>query len=86
MKRYSVLLASFFLAGCAMTPENQRIWAEVLQSAAQGVNQANQDLRRGMEENNRQNPYQQIPSIAPRQVNCTTTYNSLMRAYETQCQ
>jgi hypothetical protein len=85
MKKFNTLLLTLLLTGCSMTPENQKIWAEVLNSAADGVNKSNKELRRSMQENNRQNNIYMQP-IAPMPVNCFTTYNSLMRAYETRCQ
>ena len=85
MKKFTTLFLIVLLTGCSMTPENQRIWGEVIGSDGAGVNQANQELRRGMQENNRQNNMYMQP-IAPMPMNCFTTYNSLMREYETRCQ
>jgi hypothetical protein len=78
------LLLTLLLTGCSMTPENQKIWAEVLQSGADGIHKANEELRRSMQENNRQNNIY-MQRIAPREMTCYTTYSAFLRSYETRC-
>lgn len=84
-----VLTLATFLAGCSLTPEQSQALGEALaagmHSGGQAMHQGAQRLNQQMHEQNLQNSRNMQP-IAPLPMNCSTTYNSFMRAYETRCQ
>jgi len=73
------------LTGCSLTPEQAQALAAGMQSAGQGLSQEAAQMRQQMYQQNQQNSIYMQP-IAPLPMNCFTTYNTLMRAYETRCQ
>ena len=79
-----VLALATFLTGCSLTPEQAQALAAGMQSAGQGLSQEATQMRQQMYQQNQQNNINMQP-IAPMPLNCFTTYNSLMRAYETRC-
>jgi hypothetical protein len=85
MKKYLALMLLVFLTGCGMTPEQRMALAEAMNSAGQGMYQGAQQLNQRIHEQNLQNS-RTLQPIAPVPVTCFTTYNSLMREYETRCQ
>jgi hypothetical protein len=82
--KFIVLTLAAFLAGCSLTPEQAQALAAGMHSAGQGLSQEAAQMRQQMYQQNQQNNMNMRP-IAPMPVNCFTTYNSLMRAYETRC-
>lgn len=83
MKRL-LLIASLVVAlvGCADTPQNRELWqgiASGMNSAADAQNKRTESIRESLRQQAAQ-PVQQ-----PRQTNCTTSYNSLFKQYETVC-
>lgn len=80
-----VLALATFLAGCSLTPEQAQALAAGMHSAGQGLSQEAAQMRQQMHQQNQQNSIYMQP-IAPLPMNCFTTYNTLMRAYETRCQ
>jgi len=83
--KFIVFALVTFLAGCSLTPEQARALAAGMQSAGQGLSQEAVQMRQQMYQQNQQNSIYMQP-IAPLPVNCFTTYNTLMRVYETRCQ
>jgi hypothetical protein len=83
--KFIVFTLATFLAGCSLTPEQAQALASGMHSAGQGLSQEAAQMRQQMYQQN-QNSYQQMPRIAPMPTTCSTTYNSMMRAYETRCQ
>jgi hypothetical protein len=82
--KYIALTLVAFLAGCSLTPEQAQALAAGMHSAGQGLSQEAAQMRQQMYQQNQRNSINMQP-IAPMPMNCTTTYNSLMRAYETRC-
>jgi len=79
--KFLVLTLVTFLAGCSLTHEEKQALAASMHSAGQAMHQETQ--RMIYQSQNQQNI---IQPIAPIPMNCFTTYNSMMRAYETRCQ
>jgi hypothetical protein len=84
MKLLSLVFA-LLLTGCSLTPEQAQAIAAGMHSAGQGLSQEAAQMRQQMYQQNQQNSTYMQP-IAPMPTNCFTTYNALMRAYETRCQ
>jgi hypothetical protein len=82
--KFLVLTLVTFLAGCSLTHEEKQALAASMHSAGQAMHQETQRMNQRLHEQNLQNTRNMQP-IAPMPMNCFTTYNALMRAYETRC-
>jgi chlorite dismutase len=84
MKRLiSIASMTFALVGCADTPQNRELWqgiASGMNSASDSMNQTTNKRLEMMKQSQ-----QQINSQPARTTNCTTSYNSLFKQYETTC-
>lgn len=84
MKRLiSIASMTVALVGCADTPQNRELWqgiASGMNSASDSMNQTTNKRLEMMKQSQ-----QQINSQPARTTNCTTSYNSLFKQYETNC-
>jgi hypothetical protein len=88
MKKYFLMMMMLtgLLAGCSMTPEQARAIGDAMSAGGQRLDQRAREMRQQAHEQNLVNSLSWQQPIIRQPLNCTTTYSTLMRAYETQCQ